>query len=283
MGSGRAGGVGRGQVHVDDVSGDLPLEIRRRALGDDQPGIDDRDPVAERVGLVQVVRGEEDRHALIAEPAHLLPHPGPALRVEPRRRLVQEDDLGRVDDAERDIEAPALPAGVGADVAVGEVAELESLDGRLGEALRGRFRDAVHARLVDQVTPGRGPVVGAAALRHEADVLAHLGGIAPEVHPGDRGVAAVRADQRGQHPERGRLPGPVGPEETEDLAARHGEVHAADRVDGGDLAPAPGPVSLAQAAGLNHRASRRAEQTGRDQTAGIAESPGQGGKVTPLG
>ena len=237
-----AGRVRRGQVHDDDVAGDLALEVRRGALGDDQPGIDDRDPVTERVGLVQVVRGEEDRHALVAEPAHLLPHASPARRVQPGGRLVQEDDLGRMDDAERDIEAPALPAGVGADLAVGEVAELEGLDGRLGEALRGGFRDAVHARLVHQVTPGGGLIVGAAGLRHEADALPHLRGVAPQVRPGDRGVAAVRADQRGQHPEGGRLPGSVGTEEAEDLAALHGEVHAADRIDSGDLAAAPGPV-----------------------------------------
>ena len=93
-----------------------------------------------------------------------------------------------------------------------------------------------------QVAPGGGLTVGAAALRHEADALPHSAGVAPEVHPGDRGVAAVRADQRGQHPEGGRLAGPVGTEEAEDLAALHGEVHAADRIDIGDLAAAPGPV-----------------------------------------
>src|SRR5437016_4537501 len=81
-----------------------------------------------------------------------------------------------MNDAERDIEAAALPAGVGADAAVGEVVELEGLDGRLGEVLRGGFRDAVHPRLVHQVTPGRGPTVGAAALRHEANLLPHFRG-----------------------------------------------------------------------------------------------------------
>src|SRR6266699_2335387 len=91
------------------------------------------------------------------------------------------------------------------------------------------------------MTPGGGPIVGAAALRHEANAPPHLRGGAPQVHPGDRGVAAVRADQRGQHPERGRLAGPVGAEEAEDLTALHGEVHAADRIDIGDLAAALGP------------------------------------------
>src|SRR5580658_1317902 len=76
-----ARGARRGQVDDDDVAGDLPLEVRRGALGDDQPRVDDRDPVAQRISLVQVVRGEEDRHALVAEPAHLLPDASPARRV----------------------------------------------------------------------------------------------------------------------------------------------------------------------------------------------------------
>src|SRR5215469_16574786 len=97
-----------------------------------------------------------------------------------------------MDHAERDIEAPALPAGVGTDTAVSEVPELERLDGRLGEVFRGGFRDTKHSRLVHQVAPGRGLGVGAAGLRDEANALPHLLGVAPEVHPGDRGVATVR-------------------------------------------------------------------------------------------
>src|ERR1035441_3449916 len=255
---------GAGQVDDDDVAGELALEVRRGAFGDDQPRVDDRDPVTQRVGLVEVVRGEEDRHALVAEPAYLLPHAGPARRVQPSGRLVQEDDLGRMDHAERHVEAPALAAGVGADVAVGEALELEGRNGRFGPFLRVGFRGAVHPRLMDQVAPCVGQGGGAAGLGHEADVPPHLRRGAPQVDPGDRGLAAVRADQRGQHPERGRLPGAVGTEETEDLAALHGEVHAADRVDRGGLAATLGPVRLAQTAGLNnHRVSWPAKRAGR--------------------
>ena len=109
----------------DHVAGDLALELVRRALGDDLAVVHDRDPVAERVGLVEVVRGEEDGHALGAQPADLVPHVGPALRVEAGGRLVQEDDLRLVDDAERDVDPAALAAGVGLALAVGVLGELE--------------------------------------------------------------------------------------------------------------------------------------------------------------
>ena len=49
-----------------------------RALGDEPAAVDDADPVGELVGLLEVLRGEEDRHAeLVVEPPHLLPHRWP--------------------------------------------------------------------------------------------------------------------------------------------------------------------------------------------------------------
>ena len=96
-----------------------------RALGDDLAVVHDRDPVAERVGLFEVVGGDEDGHALGAQPADLVPHVGPALRVEAGGRLVEEDDARLVDDAERDVDPPALAAGVGLALAVGVLGELE--------------------------------------------------------------------------------------------------------------------------------------------------------------
>ena len=115
------------------VAGDLPLELGRRALGDDLAVVDDGDPVAERVGLVEVVGGEEDGHALVAQPAHLVPHVGAALRVEAGGRLVEEDDLRLVDDAERDVDPAPLAAGVGLALAVGVLGELEGVQ-RVGGA-----------------------------------------------------------------------------------------------------------------------------------------------------
>ncbi len=78
-------------------------------------------------------------------------------------------------------------------------------------------------------------------LRHEANAPPHFSRGASEVHPGDRGVAAVRAKQSGEHPQGGGLPGTVGTEEAEDLALLHGEVHAAYGIDRGCLAAALGP------------------------------------------
>jgi hypothetical protein len=65
-----------------------------RALGDDPAAIDDGDAVAEHLGLVHVVGREQDRAAVLAEAAQQVPQLPPRLRVEPGRRLVEEQEVG---------------------------------------------------------------------------------------------------------------------------------------------------------------------------------------------
>ena len=55
-----------GERHVEVRAADLGLQRRRRALGDDPAGADDPDAVGELVGLLEVLRGQEDRRALVA-------------------------------------------------------------------------------------------------------------------------------------------------------------------------------------------------------------------------
>ena len=46
---------------VDARQADLGLQLVRRPLGDDVPVVDDPDPVREHVGLLEVLRRQEDR------------------------------------------------------------------------------------------------------------------------------------------------------------------------------------------------------------------------------
>ena len=54
--------------------------------------VDDREPVAELVGLLHVVRGEQDRLPVGVQLAEDLPQRDAALRVEAGGRLVEEQD-----------------------------------------------------------------------------------------------------------------------------------------------------------------------------------------------
>ena len=85
-----------GRDRLDGRPADLRLERGRRALGHDPPVVDDPDAVGEDVGLLEVLRGEEDRDAVVArEPRDLVPERAAALRVEAGRGLVEEEDARR--------------------------------------------------------------------------------------------------------------------------------------------------------------------------------------------
>ena len=89
------------------------LSSSARALGDDPAVVQHRDPVGQLVGLVQVLRGQEDRHAAGHELADDLPHGAAAARVQPGGRLVEEDQPRVADQGHGQVEAAPHAAGVG--------------------------------------------------------------------------------------------------------------------------------------------------------------------------
>ena len=70
----------------------------------------DREPVREVLRLVHVVRGQQDRLAEIAQTFDHVPRVAARLGVEAGRRLVEEQEVGVADDAERDVDPALLPA-----------------------------------------------------------------------------------------------------------------------------------------------------------------------------
>ena len=76
-------------------------------------------------------------------------------------------------------------------------------------------------------------------LRHVADALPGRGAGVAQIDAGDAQRAAAGRQQTAEHAERGRLAGPVGPEQAEDLAAVDLE---ADMIDGGERAELPDEI-----------------------------------------
>jgi len=157
----------------DGLAGELLLELTRRAFGDDPAPVDDREPVRQHIGLLEVVRSQEDRGAGSAQPPQLVPQVRAVLRVEPGRWLVQEQNLGPVHDPERDLEPAALPARVRERLAVDERPELE----QLGQGACGGLAHPVQLALEQQVlAPGGRPVCPAERLLEAAlDVFSARG------------------------------------------------------------------------------------------------------------
>ena len=80
-------------------------ELPGRAHRDDLPLRDDGDRVGKKLRFLHVVRGEKHRRPLLLQAQQDVPHLAPRAGVEPRRRLVEEHDLGIVHERNRDSEA----------------------------------------------------------------------------------------------------------------------------------------------------------------------------------
>jgi hypothetical protein len=90
--------------------------------------VQDRDPVGEFLGLVEILGRQERGRAAIGEILDHLPHLDAALRVEAGGRLVEEDDPRVADKAHGDVEATAHAARVRRHPAPGRFGEAESCE-----------------------------------------------------------------------------------------------------------------------------------------------------------
>jgi hypothetical protein len=257
---GQASGQHQGGVRIaghrdgHQIAGDAPLELVRGALGDDPPAIDHQDPVAQRVRLVQVMRRDEHRRPGGApQICDVPPHVGPALRVQPGGRLVEEDQFGGVHQAQRDVQPALLPAGQRLHVATAQARQIQTLQQFLRPAPGVGGAHPVELRLEDQLLAHPGVGSRAPALRHVPDGAADRRRVPPQVVPGHRGLSGSGFQQRGQHLQRGGLPRAVGPEEPHDLPAAHVQIDAAHRLHRA-LAAA---IGLRQAAGADHLRTSR--------------------------
>src|SRR5438067_952067 len=104
----QAAAVTPGDAVAGRISG---AQVGGRALGQDAPVLDDRDPVREGLGLLEVVGREQDGLAEALERPHGVPRRPPGGGVEPRRRLVEEDQLRVTHQRQREVESAQLAAG----------------------------------------------------------------------------------------------------------------------------------------------------------------------------
>ena len=108
--------------------GDARLQLLRRALGDDPAVGDHGDPVAQRVGLEHVVRGQQHRLAGAGEPAIVRAQLARAHRVDADRRLVEEDHRRVVEQAAGDVQPLAHAARVALDALVLAARQADQLE-----------------------------------------------------------------------------------------------------------------------------------------------------------
>ena len=192
--------------------------------------IDDPDAVGEHVGFLEVLRGQEDGDAVVArQPVDLGPQRRPALDVEARGRLVEEEHARPVDERHREVEAPLHPARVAANLAVRgqrETDPRQQLAAALGPL---GLRQAVQRSLQPHVLAAGEQRVERRLLQRRADRRPHLRALVHDVVAGHAGRARGRRQQRRQHQHGGGLAGAVRSQEAVDLARVDVQVDTVDR------------------------------------------------------
>ena len=212
------------------------MSSRGEPFGDDLALVHDDEPVAELLRLVHVVRRQEERHALALEPVQAVPDHVAGLRIEAGRRLVEEHDLGLVDERARDRQPALHAARERLDPVVRALGELDELEQLVGPRASSSFaREPEVAAVDDDVLADRQLQVERVLLGHDAEPAADLHAVVAGSSPNTRERPVRHRRDAPDHAHRRRLPRAVRPEEPEGLPALEVEV---DRVDGGEIAEA---------------------------------------------
>jgi hypothetical protein len=225
----REGGVV--EADLDDGAAEARLELGRRALGDDASVVDDGEPVGEAIGLLEVLRREQERRAAGDELLDDAPQVVAADGVESRRRLVEEQHGRLVHERRREVEASAHAAGVRLGRSVGGVGQAEHLEQLVGAGPHVPGREVGELADEAEVLAAGEVLVDRCVLAGETDQRAHGVGLAHHVVAEHARPPGVGLDDRGQDPHGRRLAGAVRAEEAEHGARRHAQVDAVEGVD----------------------------------------------------
>ena len=188
--------------------------------------VDDDDPVGQLIGLLHVLRRQQDGHVAGGEPLDHLPERQPASRIESGGGLVQEEHGRRGDQAHGEVETAAHPARIGLHLAPGRVGELEQFEQVAGAVLGIGLAEAVEPPKHEQVLFAGQILVHRRVLAGEPNALAHLARLARYVVAVHERSAPIGREQRAQDANHRRLAGAVRTEQRQDAPAFHGEVYA---------------------------------------------------------
>ncbi len=230
--------------HLDTIPlGQAGDQLAAGALGDETTVVDDADARADSLGLLHVVGGVEDGHAVLAELAHLLEDGVAALWVDADGRLVEHEEGRTMEEAAGDVESPLHATGERLDPLVGPVGQVDDVEGfdhPLGEHASAQLVEPSDEAQV----LGRGQVgVERDLLGHEAHPRPHRRRRSPRLGAVDADGAVVGRQQPADHPDRRRLARAVGPEQSVRLTG--GDVEG-DIVHRQPLAEPSGQVRAAQ-------------------------------------
>src|SRR5438552_2803017 len=222
-------GPGRGQnTDLGRTTVELSAEFVRRRNSDDLP-TEECDPIAEAIGLIKIVRAEEDGSAFTAQLHDELPHRLRRVGIESGRGLIEKEHARLVQSGPRDRHLLFHPARERRHRLAASLPEAHEAEIPLGLVSRGPAGEPVERCVEDEVLPRRLALVEARLLREDADTRADLGIVASKAVSGDRCRTRRRRDERAEEPSRRGLSGAVRTEIAEDLALADLEIDAVYR------------------------------------------------------
>jgi signal transduction histidine kinase len=228
---------------VERLSGDeehtLPAQLVDGAVGDEPTASDDTDPIADLLHLAEQVAGQQDGPPSGAEAADQVTHVGEARGVETVGRLVEDQQLGVLEEGGRYAEPLLHAQRVRREAIAGAVGELHHVE-TIGDALA---RCSHQSRQDAQVVPAGQVGVERRPFDERTDTGETLG--MPGRVTEHRCRSARGTDEAQQHAQGARLAGTIRPEEAIYLPAPHLERQPID----GDPFPAE---RLGEVMGLDH-------------------------------
>ena len=218
------------KVHFHHIgAGHAVLEFHGSAQRHQLAMIHNGDAVAQLVGLIHVVRGEE--HGEVARALELvehLPYRDARNGVEAGGGLVQKKDARIVHQAPRDLEPAPHAAGKRFGLCIAPLGQIDGFEHRIDVLLALFARHAVKLGVDRQVFLQGQILVAGERLRNDADRLPHVIRVLAHVVPSHNGFARGDGDERGHHADECALAGAVRSQQTEDLALANAEVHVLD-------------------------------------------------------
>ncbi len=220
-----------GRLDLEQLAAEREVAQRLRRVERDQPPLGDQGDHVALLGLGHVLGGDQERAAGLAQPVELAPDALADERVDAGGRLVEEHQLGVVDERAGELQPAAHAARQVAGPSLPGVGELQPVEQRPDARPPLEQEQPVQARDEVQVLADGQVVVQRDVLGHEADPGAGLGGKPGGVGAEHLGLAAGRAEGAREQPDRRRLAGAAGADDADDRPARDREVDARQRDD----------------------------------------------------
>src|SRR5918999_3964178 len=252
------GDLGGGGIEQPGEEGACALVARgsdhllRRALLEDHAVVDERHAVGDLAGEAHLVGDHDHRHPVLGEQAHHPKHVADELRVERRRRLVEEHQLRAHGHRPRDRHPLLLAARELRRVGIRLGAEADAFEVLRGDALRRLLAAPQDAALRDREVLGHGEV------REEVELLEHHADPPPDgvdIDVGIRDLDAADEDlprrrllEQVDAAQQRRLAGPGPADDAHDLAGLDPEVDAPEHLEV--------PERLVELADLDRRGHR---------------------------